>query len=101
MKDSQHYSKIAKTYLESIKYDKVCYGNLDDMESLFILFGGDRDKELKKSTSWNNYIYRKFKFVLDKLDRESKKPDAIFEKRFIRYSGIIKTPTRCFILKEN
>lgn len=37
---------------------------------------------------------------MDKLDRESKKTDAIFEKGFIKYTGIIKKPTRCFSLKD-
>lgn len=44
--------------------------------------------------------HARFKYVMDRLDRESKEKDAIFEKCYINYPGIINRPTRCFILKE-
>ena len=103
-KDSQFYSKIAKEYLEElskengIKFSMICWGNLDDMEELFDRFGGNRDETLKKAASFNDYINKKFSFVMNKLDYESKKPDAIFKKGFIHYNGILKHPTRCFTL---
>ena len=37
---------------------------------------------------------------MSRLDRESKKPDAIFIKKYICYNGIINRPTRCFVVKE-
>ena len=106
MKDSQHYSKIALKYIQEkisegeLHYNMVTYGNLNMMEDLFTLFGGDRGKELEKSTCPHNYIQRKFRYVLSRLDRESKKSDAIFEKGYICYNGIINRPTRCFVIKE-
>ena len=106
-KDSQHYSKIALKYIQEkiakgeVYNNYVCYGNLDMMEDLFRLFGGDPAKELEKSTCPHNYIQRKFGYVMNRLDRESKKPDAILEKRYICYNGIINRPTRCFRPKEN
>ena len=106
-KDSQHYSKIALKYMQeqNAKYkidnSYITYGNLNMMEDLFTLFGGNREKEEKKSTCFYNYIQRKFSYVMNRLDRESKKPDAIFEKEYICYNGIINRPTRCFRLKEN
>ena len=105
MRDSQHYSKIALEYITkqqeqgNLHYNYITYGNLDMMEDLFTLFGGDREKEQEKSTCPHNYIQRKFGFVMNRLDRESKKPDAIFEKRYICYNGIINRPTRCFKVK--
>lgn len=104
--DTQYYSKIAKEYLEKINKEDgtefyiISYNQIPIMEDLFDLFGGDRDKELKKSHSVSDFIYRKFKFVLDKLDKESKKPDAIFEKFYTNYPGIINAKTRVFKLKE-
>lgn len=68
------------------------------MEDLFKLFGGDREDIIKKTNNIGHYF--RFKFVMDRLDRESKKKDAIFEKGFIRYDGIINRPTRCFTLKQ-
>lgn len=106
MKDSQYYSKIALKYMQDkiaqgeVHNNYITYGNLNMMEDLFTLFGGDREKELGKSTCPHNYIQRKFGYVLSRLDRESKKPDAIFEKRYICYKGIINRPTRCFKIKE-
>lgn len=37
-----------------------------------------------------------FKLVMDRLDRESQRPDPIFRKGYICYNGIINRPTRCF-----
>lgn len=105
-KDSQYYSKIALKYMEEqiakgeVHNNYVTYGNLNMMENLFRLFGGDPKKELEKSTCPHNYIQRKFGYVMNRLDKESKKPDAIFEKVYIQYKGIINRPTRAFRLKE-
>lgn len=100
------YSLIAKAYLEEldkkepgIKHKMITWGNIQLMEDLFIRFGGDRD-EIRERTDCIGHHFR-FKFVMDRLDRESKKPDAIFEKRYIHYNGIINRPTRCFSLKED
>lgn len=99
------YSLIAKAYLEeldkkepSIQHKIITWGNLEMMEDLFKLFGGDREDIMKKTNNIGHHF--RFKFVMDRLDRESKKKDAIFEKGFIRYDGIINRPTRCFTLKE-
>lgn len=81
-----------------IKHTTISWGNTQLMEELFILFGGDRN-ELRERTKCIGHHYR-FKFVMDKLDRESQKDNAIFEKGFIHYNGIINRPTRCFTLKE-
>lgn len=98
------YSLIAKEYLAEldakepvIKHTMVTWGDFQLMEDLFDLFGGDRIK-LKEKTGYAGYHYR-FKFVMDKLDRESKKENAIFEKGYICYNGLINRPTRCFTLK--
>ena len=100
------YSLIAKEYLEEldrkepgIQHRIISWGNLQMMEYLFILFGGDR-YELRKRTGCIGH-HDRFKYVMDRLDRESKKENAIFEKGFIHYTGIIKRPTRCFTLKED
>lgn len=99
------YSLIAKKYLEEldreepyIKHTMVTWGDAQMMEDLFELFGGDRDK-LRERTGCIGHHYR-FRFVMDKLDRESQKPGAIFEKGYICYNGIINRPTRCFTLKD-
>jgi len=99
------YSLIAKEYLEEldkkdplIQHKIITWGNLEMMEDLFKLFGGDREDIIKKTNNVGHHF--RFKFVMDRLDRESKKKDAIFEKGFIRYDGIINRPTRCFTLKE-
>ena len=52
---------------------------------------------MKKTGSIGHHF--RFKFVMDRLDRESKQKDSIFEKGYIHYNGIINRPTRCFILK--
>lgn len=44
--------------------------------------------------------HKRFQFVMNKLDYESKQPDSLFKKMYINYPGIINKPTRCFILKE-
>lgn len=69
------------------------------MENLFDLFGGDR-KNLKTSgkIAYIGHNYR-FQFVLNKLDKESKQPEAIFEKYYLNYPGIINKPTRAFKIK--
>lgn len=110
MKDSQYYSKIAKQYLEElsanagVKFTMICYGNLDDMEELAIRFGAPREKYRKKVIEEGygiGYVHRKcFQYVLNKLDVESQRSDALFEKGYICYNGIINRPTRCFTLKE-
>lgn len=99
------YSLIAKAYLKEldkkepgIKHQIISWDNLQMMEDLFVLFGGDRYK-LRERTGCIGHHYR-FKYVMDRLDRESKKENAIFEKSFIHYTGIIKRPTRCFTLKD-
>lgn len=95
-KDNQYYSKIALKYLQElsqkdgIDYKMVCYGNLQDMEDLFDLFGGNRKKLAEQNLVGGQGVRYRFKYVMDKLDKESKKPDAIFEKSFIHYNGIIK-----------
>lgn len=107
MKSTQYYSKIALKYLqelskrEGVNYTYICWGNLNDMEELFDLFGGDRDYLYKKPEwSQGRWIRYKFQFVMNKLDIESKRPDAIFKKGYICYNGIINRPTRCFYLEE-
>lgn len=104
-KNSQKYSLIAKEYLESldkkepfVKHRTIAWGNMEDMEQLFILFGGDRTKVREQTKCIGHYP--RFKFVMDKLDRESKDKNAIFGKSYIQYTGIINRPTRCFFLKD-
>lgn len=99
------YSLIARGYLEEldkkepfVKHKIISWGNIQMMEDLFELFGGDR-YALRERTGCIGHHFR-FKFVMDRLDRESKKDNAIFEKGFIHYNGIINRPTRCFTLKE-
>lgn len=99
------YSLIAKAYLEqldkndpSIQHRMITYGNIQMMEDLFKLFGGNREDIINKTGSIGHHF--RFKFVMDKLDRESKKQNAIFKKGYIHYAGIINRPTRCFTLKQ-
>lgn len=70
------------------------------MEDLFDLFDGDR-KELKTNgkIAYIGHNYR-FQFVLNKLDKESKQPNALFEKQYLNYPGIINKPTRAFKIKK-
>lgn len=105
MKDSQHYSKIALEYIKQnveagqIHYDMVTYGKLNMMEDLFDLFGGDREYiDKHPDWSWGHWHRYRFQFVMNKLDAESKKSDAIFKKGYICYNGIINRLTRCFEL---
>ena len=98
------YSLLAKQYLEeldkkepSISHKIIAWGNAQMMEDLFILFGGDRKLLREKSGCIGHYP--RFKFVMDKLDYESRKENAIFEKAYIHYRGCINRPTRCFTLK--
>ena len=101
-KESQYYSKITLQYLQEHPEhgDMVTYGDLSLMEDLFDLLGGDR-RELKISgkIAYIGHNYR-FQFVLNKLDKESKQPDAIFEKWYLNYPGIINKPTRAFKIKR-
>lgn len=87
MKDNQKYSKIAKQYLENmskkdnLKYTLICFGNFDDMENLFDLFGGDREsKKVLTNQGLHAYIRYKYQFVLNKLDKESKELNSLFER---------------------
>lgn len=98
------YSLIAKEYLEmldktepNIEHKIISWGNLQMMEELFDLFGGDRNK-ICDQTSCIGHHYR-FKYVMDRLDRENKKEAGIFVKGYIHYKGIINRPTRCFTLR--
>lgn len=72
------YSLIAKEYLEEldkkdplIQHKIITWGNLEMMEDLFKLFGGDREDIIKKTNNVGHHF--RFKFVMDRLDRESKK----------------------------
>lgn len=101
---NQTYSQIAKKYLKKldseepyIKHTMITWGDCQTMEDLFELFGGNREK-LREQTGCIGHHYR-YKFVMDRLDRESKRENAIFEKGYICYNGIINRPTRCFTLK--
>lgn len=108
MKDSQHYSKIARAYIYELRkkkgpyYEGVYVGDLDMMENLADLFGwnASKDKDIVAKHGIGNLHRARFQFVLNKLDRESKRPNAIFKKMYINYPGIINRPTRCFVLKE-
>lgn len=105
MKDEQYYSKIALQYCLENEIDIITRGDLILMEALLDLFGGDR-KKIKEQSTYNgefymgDYITKKAQFVLNKLDRESKKPNAIFMKYYICYNGIINRPTRAFKIKR-
>ena len=103
-RDDQKYSKIALAYLQNldqkepgIEHKMVTWGNLQMMEDLFRLFGGDPKAMLEK-TGCLGHHYR-FKFVMDRLDRESQRKCALFKKGYLHSSGIINRPTRCFKIK--
>lgn len=117
MKDSQYWSKIAKNHLDEINKKEVelhgdraviqtmiTQGDLELMEELLDLFC-DRHAIAKKfaDLGYGPGYYHKygFKLVMDRLDRESQRPDAIFRKGYICYNGIINRPTRCFVLRED
>lgn len=117
MRDSQYWSKIAKNHLDNLNArDKelhgdraiiqtmITQGDLDLMEELVDLFM-DRKSIAQKFADLGygpGYYHRYcFKVVIDRLDRESQKSDALFRKGYICYNGIINRPTRCFILKED
>lgn len=104
-KSNQKFSKIARKVL--FEYRKkygypnqriISWGDPQLMEDLFEAFGGDRIKVREQSGCIG--CSPRFKFVMDKLDYESKASNAMFAKGFISYSGIINRPTRCFELKE-
>ena len=114
MKDSQYWSKIAKAHLDEINKKEVelhgdraviqtmiTQGDLQLMEELLDLFC-DRQVIAKKfaDLGYSPGYYHKygFKLVMDRLDRESQRPDAIFRKDYICYNGIISRPTRCFVI---
>lgn len=106
MKNSQHYSLIAKQYCIEHNTNMVTRGNLNQIEDLLDLFDSTaRDRLLNSSiykgeVCYGTYTTKKAQFVLNKLDKESRKPDAIFRKFYICYNGIINRPTRGFELKE-
>ena len=114
MRDSQYWSKIAKAHLDEINKKEVelhgdraiiqtmiTQGDLQLMEELLDLFC-DRQAIAKKfaDLGYSPGYYHKygFKLVMDRLDRESQRPDAIFRKDYICYNGIINRPTRCFVV---
>ena len=107
-KDSQFYSKIALKYLIDCRnadgrsgiLDSVTWGNPNLMEDLYDLFGGDRDYLSKHPMSVSAWINYKYSFVMNKLDRESQQPDAIFKKGYITYSGTSHGRCRCFYVEE-
>ncbi len=102
----QKYSLIAKRYLEKLdkeepyfKHITITLGDFNMMETLVDDFGFDRNADILKNGFGGTHA-RGFKYVLDKLDRESKLPNAIFRKGYICYNGIINRPTRCFTLYQ-
>ena len=107
-KDSQQYSRLAIEYIKRRKQngdywlDGVYYGDLDVMEDLADLFGWEecKSKDYIERYGIGGLHRKRFQFVLDKLDYESSKPDALMHKMYINYPGIINKPTRCFIIKE-
>ena len=106
-KDSQYYSKIALKHLqnlskkEGVERDDITYGDLQLMEDLFDLFGGDRGAVYAKGLTGGSAVAYRFQYVIRRLDRESKKSDAIFTKFYLNYPGIINKPARCFVLKDH
>ena len=106
MKDDQYYSKIALKYCKKHNTRMITRGNLDIMEDLLDLFDPKARYRLEEQSRYKGdvlmakYITKKAQFVLNKLDRESKRPNAIFRKGYICYNGIINRPTRCFEIKE-
>lgn len=107
-KHSRYYSKIARDYIYSIREKEDPYrsgvyvGDTNMMEDLATLFGWDNiDTSLYyKECEEDDPKLAKFKFVLDKLDKESGKRRSIFKKVYINCPEIVDRPTRCFILKE-
>lgn len=107
-KDSQYYSKIARDFIYKWREENgpylrgIYYGDLDNMENLADLFGWDKSKDEAhyKKYGLGGLHHKRFQFVMNKLDYESKQPDSLFKKMYINYPGIINKPTRCFILKE-
>lgn len=104
MRDLQYWSKIAKAHLDEINKKEIelhgdkaviqtmiTQGDLQLIEKLLDLFC-DRQAITKKFTDLGcGPYYHKygFKLVMDRLDRESQRPDAIFRKGYICYNGII------------
>lgn len=108
-KDPQFYSKIALKYLKEYKTEfcptalvnpSITWGDPNMMENLYDLFGGDRDYLAKHPMSVSAWINYKYSFVMNKLDRESQQPDAIFKKGYMTYSGTSLGRCRCFYVEE-
>ncbi len=90
----QKISIIAKQYLQdkskldNITYDNIAYGYCLDLDTIF---------ELAKMKNKIAHPLNRHRSVLDALDRESKRPDAIFIKKYFRsFRGL----ARMFTLKE-
>ena len=93
MKDKQRISKIALQVLLdhskglSFQFTSVSYGDSNFLHEIFDLSG----MKLK-----NKHPLNKYQAVLNALDRESKRENAIFGKKYFRaYRGIART----FVLK--
>lgn len=108
-KDPQFYSKIALECLNkyqdefcptSTVRESITWGNPNLMEELYDAFGGDRDYLAKHPMGVSAWINYKYSFVMNKLDRESKRPNAIFKKGYITYSGTSMGRCRCFYLED-
>jgi hypothetical protein len=87
---SQRVSLIAADVIKDIPAcnNTIAYGFWSELHAIY-----DR--------AWPNYPnehpIKKWQKVLNALDRESKRPDAIFEKKYFKaYKGL----ARVFILKE-
>lgn len=89
----QKVSKITRAILEErsvkdkIKYDNIAYGDCDLLDTIF---------EHAKMTVKISHPLNHHQAVLNALDRESKRPDAIFVKEYFRsFKGL----ARMFTLK--
>lgn len=86
---SQRVSEIARKVALSIGHDCIAYGFWDELHRIY-------------DEAWPNYPnehpIKKWQKVLNALDRESKRTDAIFEKRYFKaYKGL----ARVFVLINN
>lgn len=99
-KSTQYYSLIAAKYLSNKHIDSIMYGDIATLNALFDLFG--KHKNFADTVETRNY---KAQYVLNKLDIESRRPDAIFIKTFVKshlsHKGIIERQARCFVLKQS
>lgn len=85
---SQRVSKIALEVCKKANTNNISYGDLDTLHEIFILAG------LEVSVP---HPLNRHQAVLNALDRESKYPNAIFDKKYFRaYRGL----GRMFTLKE-